>query len=211
MALTFWFDFTSSYSYLAAMRVEREADAARVPLVWQPFLLGPIFAEAGSGGSPNLAAPAKEAYMWRDIARRAAARGLPFTKPEIFPQRSVAPARATLSLPGPERPAFVRAVFAEVFGRGRNMADEAVLADAARAAGLEPERIAAGAADPDNRAALFAAVEEARRIGVFGAPSFVTSDGEIFWGDDRLADALAWERTGSLPAADLPPPTTANA
>jgi len=202
MALTFWFDFSSTYSYLAAMRAEGAARAAGVPLVWQPFLLGPIFAEAGYGGTPNLAFPAKAAYMWRDIGRRAAARGLPFAVPEPFPQKSVAPARAALSLPQAERPAFCRAVFLETFGRGRDMADPAVLEDAARAAGLDPARIAAGAAEADAKAALFDAVETAKRIGLFGAPSFVTEDGEIFWGDDRLEDALAWALTGSLPAAD---------
>jgi 2-hydroxychromene-2-carboxylate isomerase len=130
-------------------------------------------------------------------------------KPEPFPQKSVAPARATLALPDGERPAFVRAVFLETFGRGRNMADPAVLNDAAMAAGLPPERIAEGTADPQAKAALFEAVETAKRIGLFGAPSFVTSDLEIFWGDDRLEDALAWERTGSLPAGDRPAPNNA--
>lgn len=211
MALTFWFDFSSSYSFLAAMRVEEAARAAGVPVLWQPFLLGPIFAEAGYRGSPNVAFPPKAAYMWRDIARRAAARGLPFTKPEPFPQRSVGPARAALSLAPSERPAFCRAVFLETFGRGRDMAAPEVLADAARAAGLDPARIAAGAADGDAKAALFEAVDEAKRLGLFGAPSFVTSDGEVFWGDDRLEDALAWERTGSLPAAGLSAPPNATA
>jgi len=211
MALTFWFDFSSSYSYLTAMRVEDVAREAGVPVVWQPFLLGPIFQDAGYGGTPNLAHPAKAAYMWRDIGRRAAARGIPFAKPEVFPQKSVGAARATLSLPAHERPAFGRAVFAEVFAHGRDMADPAALADAARAAGLDPARIAAGTADPAAKAALFEAVEEAKTLGIFGAPTFVASDRELFWGDDRLEDALAWERTGSLPAGDLPRSGTATA
>ncbi|TMJ42244.1 MAG: 2-hydroxychromene-2-carboxylate isomerase, partial [Alphaproteobacteria bacterium] len=34
--------------------------------------------------------------------------------------------------------------------------------------------------------------EEAMRLQLFGAPSFVTPDGEVFWGNDRLEMALNW-------------------
>lgn len=199
--LTFWYDFTSSYSYLAAMRMAGAARAANVTVTWQPFLLGPIFAEAGYATSPNLVAPAKANYMWRDIGRRAAQYGLAFVVPEVFPQKSVAAGRVALALSDADRPAFTAALFTELFGRGRDIAELPVIADAARAAGLDGEAVAAGAADPAAKAALFEAVERAKALGIFGAPTFVTSDGELFWGHDRLADALAWERTGALPAA----------
>ena len=41
--LTFWYEFASSYSYLSAVRIDAAAQAAGVEVVWQPFLLGPIF------------------------------------------------------------------------------------------------------------------------------------------------------------------------
>jgi 2-hydroxychromene-2-carboxylate isomerase len=196
--LTFWYDFSSSYSYLAAMRIEAEAAAAGIAVAWRPFLLGPIFAEAGYGGSPNLMSRAKAAYMWGDIARRAAHRGLPFVVPSPFPQKSVAAGRAALALAASERPDFSRAVFRETFARGRDIADLAVVADAATAARLDAAQVVASTSDPAAKAALFAAVDEAKGLGIFGAPTFVTSDGTLFWGDDRLADALAWETTGRL-------------
>ena len=37
---------------------------------------------------------------------------------------------------------------------------------------------------------LRAATEEAQRLGIFGAPSFIAG-GELFWGNDRLEQALA--------------------
>ncbi|MBJ3776221.1 2-hydroxychromene-2-carboxylate isomerase [Acuticoccus mangrovi] len=199
MALMFWYDFSSTYSYLAAMRIAEKAAAAGVEVTWHPFLLGPIFAEAGHAGSPNLVGEAKAGYMWMDIGRRAAHRGIPFVRPAVFPQKSVAAGRAALALEGEERAAFSRAVFGEIFGKGRDCADLAVLADAATAAGLDPERVVAGASDATAKAALFAAVDEAKTHGIFGAPSFVTHDGALFWGDDRLDHALHWERTGMLP------------
>lgn len=199
MALTFWYDFSSSYSYLAAMRMEEAAAKAAIPVTWQPFLLGPIFMEAGYGGSPNLMSQAKASYMWHDIKRRATHRGLPFVAPEVFPQRSVLAGRAALALAPADRPAFTRAVFSETFANGRDIADRAVIADAATAAGFDRAQVLQGAGTPDAKAALFAAVDKAKALGIFGAPTFVTADGELFWGDDRMADAFAWEATGALP------------
>ncbi len=199
MALTFWYDFSSSYSYLAALRVEALAADEGVEVIWQPFLLGPIFADAGYGGSPNLMLATKAEYMWRDIARRAAHRGHSFAKPSDFPQKSVLAARAALAVDAASRPAFSRAVFAEIFANGRDISEGETIKEAALAAGLSPATVLEQAAAPPVKEALFAAVDEAKRLGIFGAPSFVTSDGSLFWGDDRLADALHWERTGSLP------------
>jgi 2-hydroxychromene-2-carboxylate isomerase len=196
--LSFWYDFSSSYSYLAAMRIEERAAAADVAVAWTPFLLGPIFADAGYGGSPNLMSPAKARYMWDDIARRARHRGLPFVRPEVFPQRSVAAGRAALALPDAARPAFSRAVFRQTFVYGRDIAEPAALCAAAEEAGLDGEAVLASASDPDAKAKLFAAVDMAKARGIFGAPSFIASDGALFWGDDRLDDALSWETTGRL-------------
>lgn len=193
MALTFFYDFASSYSHLSVLRM----DAVRgdVEVSWRPFLLGPIFAAAGLGATPNLSSAAKAAHMWRDLSRRSAVYGLPpFVTPAAFPQRSVAAARAALALPEAVRPAFTRAAFVAQFCDGRNIADPRTLEDAATSAGLDPAAVAAGAASPEAKAALFATTAAAEAAGVFGAPSFVAADGELFWGDDRLEDALAWER-----------------
>ena len=200
MALTFWYDFSSSYSFLAALRMEDVAHNAGVVVDWQPFLLGLIFRDAGYSGSPNLMFPAKTAYMWRDIARRAAQRGEAFQVPEPFPQKSVAAARAALALKRLERPAFTAALFRQLFQQGRDISDLETIAEAARTCDLDPDSVVAGASDADAKAALFDTNERAKAHGIFGAPTFIASDGELFWGDDRLDDALAWERFGSMPS-----------
>lgn len=201
MTLRFFYDFASSYSYLTVMRIEDLAAAEAVDVQWVPFLLGPIFAGAGLRGTPNLSSEAKGSFMWEDIARRASHRGLPFVVPEVFPQRSVAAARAALSLDEALRPAFTRAVFHCEFGMGMDIARPETLAEAAAAAGVDTARVAEGAQSDTAKAALFANVEAAKVAGVFGAPMFVTSSGHRFWGDAQLRDALTMERTGTL--ADL--------
>lgn len=198
MGIRFFYDFASSYSYLAAMRIDAVAAEEGVSVEWMPFLLGPIFADAGFSGTPNLSSEAKGSFMWQDLSRRAAARGLPFVQPEVFPQRSVAAGRAALSLEGAERGAFSRAVFTCEWGKGMDIGTPDALAEAATAAGIDPARIAEGAKSEAAKAGLFANVEAAKAAGVFGAPTFVTSDGSRFWGDAQLRDALSWESSGTL-------------
>jgi hypothetical protein len=96
-ALDFWYEFGSTYSYPAAMRIERLADAARVEVRWRPFLLGPIFKTYGWNDSPFNVSVAKGRYMWRDLTRICEAEGLPLKLPPMqFPQNGLKAARLAL-------------------------------------------------------------------------------------------------------------------
>ena len=190
--LDFWFDFASTYSYLAAMRIE-DAAAARGALVrWRPFLLGPIFAAQGWTTSPFNLYPAKGRNMWRDLERQTARMGLELVRPDPFPQPSLAAARAALAVADADRPRFSRAVFAAEFGDGRPIGEPATLIAVADGLGLDGAAIATATQTPAVKERLRSEVEEAQRLGLVGAPSFVTPDGELFWGNDRLEAALDW-------------------
>lgn len=191
--LDFWFEFASTYTYPAAMRLDAAAAACGVAVRWRPFLLGPIFAELGWHDSPFNLHPVKGRYMWRDLARTCRRHGLPFVRPDPFPQHSVLAARiALVALDCGWGPAFCRAVFDAEFGQGRPIADRAVLAELVEAHAAQPNVVLAEAESQDNKARLRAATAEAQSLGIFGAPSFVTADGELFWGHDRLGEALDW-------------------
>jgi hypothetical protein len=92
-ALDFWFDFASTYSYLAAVRIGSLAVKASVDVRFRPFLLGPIFKAQGWDTSPFSIYQAKGRYMWRDMERQAADLGRPFRRPDVFPQNSLLAAR----------------------------------------------------------------------------------------------------------------------
>src|SRR4051794_33017522 len=81
--LDFWFDFASTYSYLAAARIRPLAAAAKVQVRFRPFLLGPIFKAQGWDTSPFNLYEAKGRYMWRDMERLAAELSLPFRRPAV--------------------------------------------------------------------------------------------------------------------------------
>ncbi|MDP3547759.1 MAG: 2-hydroxychromene-2-carboxylate isomerase [Phreatobacter sp.] len=192
-AVDFFYEFASTYSYPAAMRIADVAGAAGVAVRWRPFLLGPIFAEAGWTTSPFNLIPVKGRNMWRDLERITGAMGLPFRKPDSFPQNSLTAARIATSLPDDgKRAAFSRALYRAEFGEGLSIMDSEVLGRALTAAGVEPSTAIVAAGSEDVKKALRATTEEAKAKGLFGAPSIVTADGELFWGNDRLEQAVEW-------------------
>ena len=191
--LTFWFEFASTYSYLSAMRIEEMARKADVDVIWKPFLLGPIFKAQNWDTSPFNIYPAKGRYMVRDIERIAKARGLVFRLPNPFPQNGLLAAR--LALAGLEKgwgPAFIRSVFRLEFAEQQNITERSTLADALAAAGAPEHEPFERAESPEIKSRLRENTEEAQALGIFGAPSFLTENGELFWGDDRLEQALLW-------------------
>ncbi|MBI1340981.1 2-hydroxychromene-2-carboxylate isomerase [bacterium] len=193
MKLEFWFEFASTYSYPAAMRIDKVAATQGVEVEWRPFLLGPIFkAQQGLDDSPFNAVPEKGAYMWRDLERICEARGLPFQRPSRFPRNGLPAARATLALPNDRRPSFVKAVFQANFVHDRDIADPAIIHAALRRAGVEPFEIEERIDDSDIKDQLRADTAAAAARGIFGSPTFFTEDGEMFWGDDRLDQAIDW-------------------
>lgn len=193
--LQFWFEFASTYSYLSVMRIERLAAAAAVEVDWRPFLLGPIFKSQGWDSSPFNIYPAKGRYMVRDIERMAQERHLPFVMPQQFPANGLMAARlATVGSKDGWIADFARAVFAAQFGNGEDIGRPELLSRLLLSLGLDSETEFARAAEPSIKDALRAATEQAISLGIFGAPSFVTEDSELFWGDDRLEQALAWAR-----------------
>lgn len=194
--LQFWFEFASTYSYLSAMRVEDLAQARSVEVEWHPFLLGPIFNSQGWQTSPFNIYEAKGRYMWRDMERLAADRGLAFRRPDPFPQNGLRAARLALLGRGEGwTPAFTRAVYQAEFADGANISEPDVLARCLEAAGrdakAEMERIEHQAVKDK----LKEETAEAQRLGLFGAPSFIAGS-ELFWGDDRLEQALDFAVAG---------------
>ncbi len=190
--LEFWFEFASTYSYPAAMQVEDACQTAGVPLIWRSFLLGPVFGAQGLTDSPFNMFPVKGAYMWRDLERICSDAGLPYQKPSSFPRGSLLAARiAARHADAAWIGVFIRAVYSANFADDRDIADDHVITDILGEIGQEPEAILAETLTPDGKAILRSATEEAQSRGVFGAPTMIVGD-EVFWGHDRLPQAIAW-------------------
>lgn len=197
--MQFWFEFASTYSYPAALRVEALARQHGVTLEWKAFLLGPIFQAQGWNDSPFNLFPVQGRYMWRDLERICADLELPLHRPSLFPRNSVLAARVACRFAAePWLPDFVRAVFRANFVEDQDIAQPEVLEHCLEILGLPGAKLLQQAQSAESKALLRTQIEQAVALGIFGAPSFIVGD-ELFWGNDRLEAALAWaQHVGSI-------------
>jgi 2-hydroxychromene-2-carboxylate isomerase len=190
--IEFWFEFGSNYSYLSVMRIEEAARQHGVRIAWKPFLLGPIFRALGMETSPFLLQKEKGAYMWQDMQRQCRKYGLKWVKPSTFPRIGVLPLR--IALLGADKPwigAFCKRVMELNFALDQDINQPDKLTPILTELGLPAAEIFNQAQAEPTKARLREQTEEARTRGVFGAPTFFVGH-DMFWGNDRLDDALAF-------------------
>ena len=186
----FYYDLGSPYAYLAAERVNSLfAEAVGEPPEWRPVLLGALFKRFGRDSwskGPDRASGIAE------VERRAASYGLPPLRwPDPFPGNTLVAMRAAAYAKEVGRAvAFSLAAFRQAFAAGRDLTEPDNVVLAAAAAELHPRAVTAALERDSVKGALREATDEAGDLGVKGVPSLVV-DGEVFWGDDRLADAAA--------------------
>lgn len=188
--IDFWFDFGSNYSYLSVMRIEAAAARCGVQVRWKPFLLGPIFRSFGWDTSPFLLQKAKGDYMWVDIARECRKAGLAWQRPTTFPRASLLALRVALL--GAEQDwigAYCRRIMSLNFAEDRDIESPSVVAEVLDQLELPAQQILDDAQSQANKLKLRAQTETAQAMGIFGAPTFFVGT-EMFWGNDRLDDAL---------------------
>jgi 2-hydroxychromene-2-carboxylate isomerase len=194
--IEFWFEFASNYSYLSVMRIEDAADRHGVRIVWKPFLLGPIFKALGMDNSPFVLQREKGAYVWQDMARQCRKYGLRWTQPTTFPRLGVLPLRVALL--GAEQPwigAFCRRVMELNFVLDQDIGGPDHIARILTELCLPAQELLRDAQAEQTKLRLRQQTDEARTRGMFGAPTFFVRN-EMFWGNDRLDDALLFAMNG---------------
>ena len=178
--------------YLTVMRIDQVATTAGIDVEWKPVHLPPILQKMGWTGSPFTQFLEKGRYMWRDLERRAKVRNLPYRKPAVYPVDNLLTTKVAL-VAAEEGwcPEFSRAVFhgnlveRRVIGEGQNLHNDL------SSLGKDPITVIERAQSQSTESTLVERTDEAIKLGIFGAPSF-TIGGELFWGDDRLEDAVDW-------------------
>jgi 2-hydroxychromene-2-carboxylate isomerase len=191
--LDFWFDFASVYSFLSSVRIAPLAAEAGVDIRWRPFLLGPIFQSQGMKDSPFNLFPVKGQHMIRDVKRTADEIGVGFQWPDHFPQSAVPASRVALvGLQEGWGEDFSRAIFRAEYVDNRVISDQAVIASVLTHLKVPVDATFAKAQSDEIKSKLRDQTADAQARGFFGAPTFTTASGELFWGNDRLEQALRW-------------------
>ncbi len=196
--IDFFFTMGSTYSYLTVMRLPELARESGIAFRWRPFHLLTILNDMKH--VPFADKPAKMSYMWRDIERRAAMHGIPVKVPAPYPAKQSVFANqvALLGMQEGWGEAFVREAYRQWFQLGHETGSEPNVGNSLRAIGQDPARVLAHAASDEIKQALAAETDRARALGIFGSPTFVVGSSELFWGDDRLEDAISWAKTGRV-------------
>jgi 2-hydroxychromene-2-carboxylate isomerase len=189
-----WIEYASTYSHLTVARIGRLAAQRGVTLDLQPFFLPPVREYHGLG-FPFPEASAKTAHMWRDVERRAEKLDIQYRRPSTYPVNSLPAARVALA--GKQDgwcQRFTEEAFRLHWTQGRLIGTDDNLLEALGTLGLDAAQVLQLANSPENKEALKLQTPRAIERGIFGAPSFVVGN-ELFWGDDRLEDAIDWALT----------------
>lgn len=194
-AIDFYFDFSSSYTYIGLPRIEAMAARHGRRLRWKPISLGAIFKDRGH--APPSVETAKGRYIARDVERCAAEQHLPYRWPKQFPFNSIPAARGFLwidSLDPAQALGYAHAVFNHAFAEGGDVSGPDTLGSIAQRCGADPVAFAAAIQSASVKARLVELTKEAADLGVFGAPTLICA-GETYWGADRIEQMDRWLAT----------------
>jgi 2-hydroxychromene-2-carboxylate isomerase len=194
--LDFFFFYGSTYTYLTVMRIEQASARAGVEVRWRPFNVREIMIEQNN--IPFRGKPVKMRYMWRDIERRAARYGVPFGDIPTYPvdPENLANRVGVLSAIEGWCPEYTNATYRAWFLEDKPPGDPEHLHSILTALGKDPEAVISLADSQEIRDKYDSETGVAREMGIFGSPTFAVGN-EIFWGDDRLEDALEWCKSHS--------------
>lgn len=193
--IDFWFSIGSTYSYLTIMRLMDVERKTKVLFNWHPFSVRSIMMEMEN--IPFANKPVKARYMWRDIERRAGMYGIPVAVPAPYPLEHFDLANKVAVLGRAEGWCrdYTIATYKRWFQDGQSAGGEPNLTNSLIEIGQDPDRVVERANSPEIESAYRLSTETARELGIFGAPTFAVGE-ELFWGDDRLEDAISWSRVG---------------
>jgi len=189
--VNFFFFLGSTYTYLTVMRIEKTAARANIGVRWRPFNIRAIMTEQGN--IPFRDKPVKLKYMRRDIERRAFRYGIPFGTIPPYPVDPDTLGNRVAVLAAQEGwcPQYTQAAYCNWFLNHRVPDDSEHLIRMLRELKQNPADVIERANSQEIRDRFDAETDVARELGIFGSPTFLVGN-EIFWGDDRLEDAIEW-------------------
>ena len=190
--IEFWFSIGSTYTYLSVVRLAEVSQKTGASFSWKPFSVRKIMREMDNIPFP----PTKQAkveYMWRDIERRAHGYGFVANVPAPYPLQELDLANrvAVLAMQEGWCEDYVRETYRLWFIDGHEAGSDVNLTQTLSEIGQDKLRVLELAGSSDVEATYLNQTKSAKQAGIFGSPSFIV-DGELFWGDDRLEDAINW-------------------
>ena len=188
----FYFSIGSTYTYLSVTRILDVEKKYNVNFNWKPFSVRAIMKEMNNIPFPK-DKKNKVDYMWRDIERRAEGYGFFAKTPVPYPlsEFDLANQIAILGLDKGWGIDYVRLTYKKWFQEGKEPAIDPSISEVCDELNLNKDEIVASAKDKEIEKKYFSNTDTARNHRIFGSPSFIYKN-EVFWGDDRMEDAIKW-------------------
>ena len=188
----FFFSIGSTYTYLSVTRILDVGKKRQIKFNWKPFSVREIMKEMNNIPFPKDKIN-KVNYMWRDIERRAEGYGFFAKTPVPYPlsEFDLANQIAILGLEKEWGINFVIHTYEKWFQEGKEPAIEPSISEVCKELGLNKEDIINEAQTDLVKNKYKQNTNLAREYKIFGSPSFVVNN-ELFWGDDRMEDAIKW-------------------
>ena len=188
----FYFSIGSTYTYLSVTRILDIEKKYNVKFNWKPFSVRAIMKEMNNIPFPK-DKKNKVDYMWRDIERRAEGYGFFAKTPVPYPlsEFDLANQIAILGLNNGWGIDYVKLTYKKWFQEGKEPAIDPSISEICNELNLSKDEIIASAKDQEIENKYLSNTDSARNHKIFGSPSFITKN-EVFWGDDRMEDAIKW-------------------
>ena len=192
--IDFYFSIGSTYTYLSVTRILDVEKKHQVKFNWKPFSVRAIMKEMNNIPFPKEKMN-KVNYMWRDIERRAEGYGFFAKTPVPYPltEFDLANKLAILGLKEGWGIDYVRLTYKRWFQEGKEPATEPNISEICKELKIDKEKVISNANLGEIESQYLKNTESARANKVFGSPSFIVNS-EIFWGDDRMEDAITWSK-----------------
>ena len=192
--IDFYFSIGSTYTYLTVSRILDVEKKHQVKFNWKPFSVRAIMKEMNNIPFPKEKMN-KVNYMWRDIERRAKGYGFFAKTPVPYPltKFDLANKLAILGLKEGWGVDYVRLTYKRWFQEGKEPATEPNISEICNELKIDKEKVISSANSSDIENQYLKNTESARENKVFGSPTFIVNS-EIFWGDDRMEDAITWSK-----------------
>ena len=190
--IDFYFSIGSTYTYLTVTRILDVENKYQVKFNWKPFSVRAIMKEMNNIPFPKEKMN-KVNYMWRDIERRAEGYGFFAKTPVPYPlsEFDLANQIAILGLEKDWGIDYIRLTYKKWFQEGKEPAIEPSISEVCNELKLNKDDISSEASKKEIQDKYEANTNSARENKIFGSPSFIVKN-EVFWGDDRMEDAIKW-------------------
>ena len=193
--IDFWFSIGSTYTYLSVNRIIEVSKKENIKFNWHPFSVRKIMMDMDNIPFTPPSKKIKSDYMWRDIERRAKFHGFFAKVPAPYPLKEfdLANQLAILGMEEGWGIDYVTLTYRRWFQEGKEPATEPNISEICSELKLEKDKIILKANSDELEKEYLVNTDSARKNKIFGSPSFIVNN-EIFWGDDRMEDAINWSK-----------------